>query len=168
MTNKPLRPIKIEGGVAYIELTRGYVATIDPSDVKLVEGYNWTAMVEKNTAYAYRAERRGGKRFIVRMHRMLTEAPSGMDVDHIDGDGLNNRRCNLRVCTESENSRNQRIRSDNTSGYKGVSWLKSRKKWISQIRADGKTIRLGSFGSAEDAYKSYCEASNGFMVSMGG
>ena len=79
-------------------------------------------------------------------------------IDHADSNGLNNAIGNLREATYRENSYNRRIRSDNASGFKGVYWQKSHKKWGASIVANGKTTFLGLFGTAEEAHESYCIA----------
>lgn len=158
MAAKSLRPIRIEGNVAYIPLTKRYEAVIDAADVPLVSGHNWHAAEKPRTTYAVSKERRGGNLMELQLHRAILSAPDGMQTDHIDGDGLNNRRCNLRLATPSENARNQRRARDNTSGFKGVWWHKGRRKWQAQIMAGGRQKYLGLFNTAEEAHAAYCEA----------
>lgn len=152
------RPILVDGDVALVTLTKGYTAVIDIADAALVEGVNWCAAVTPYTTYVKRCVRLGGRNVTVILHRILINPPQGMEVDHIDGDGLNNRRSNLRLTTHSENCRNRRRRSDNKSGFKGVCWNNSRRKWQAQVHAGGKTNHLGYFTSAEAAHVVYCEA----------
>lgn len=96
------------------------------------------------------------------MHRLVM----GMDygdkrhVDHINGDPLDNRKCNLRICEPIENWRSCKRRKDNTSGYKGVSWSKSNKKWNARIKHEGKRISLGYFVTPEAAHAAYCKAAD--------
>lgn len=80
-------------------------------------------------------------------------------IDHINGDPLDNRICNLRAATASQNRRNQKPLARNTSGLKGASWSKAAKKWRAQIRADNNTRHLGYFDTAQDAHDAYCRAS---------
>jgi hypothetical protein len=150
------RLIRIEGDVAYVTLTKGHTAVIDAVDVPLVKGLYWCAKVEGNTAYAARNDRSNGKNRMVRMHRVLLDAPDNMEVDHIDGDGLNNRRSNLRLATHTDNMRNRRTQKNNQSGIKGVS--RSRRSWIAQIRVNGKNRYLGTFPTAESAHAAYAAA----------
>jgi len=82
----------------------------------------------------------------------------GEFVDHRDGDGLNNHRENLRVATHTENIRNARKSSANTSGYKGVRWHKPANKWMAHIGVNGKLIYLGYFADIADAAAAYREA----------
>ena len=89
------------------------------------------------------------------LHRYITGAPDGMFVDHINGNKLDNRSCNLRVCTMAQNNMNT---GPKTGKYKGVHWSKTQKKWVSQITKDGKTQTLGSFGTEEAAAIAYNKA----------
>ena len=93
-----------------------------------------------------------------RIHRLIMNAPDGMDVDHINGDPLDNRKSNLRICSRSQNQMNKGKPKNNTTGFKGVHFYKPSGKFISNIRVDGKNVYLGSFEKSEDAYKAYCEA----------
>ena len=77
------------------------------------------------------------------MHRVITKCPKGKQVDHINGDGLDNRKANLRICTVNENNKNAKMRKDNKSGYKGVSWYPNRHKWRCVIFVNKKQIYLG-------------------------
>ena len=92
------------------------------------------------------------------LHRIITNAPKGYEVDHIDRNTLNNRRENLRVCTRQENSRNKTKQRNNTSGYKGVSWDKAKKKWRAFISVDKKQIFLGRYDNIEEAIKARQQA----------
>ena len=147
------RPIRICGDVAYVPLTRGYEAIIDAADVPLVEGHNWHAKPGGNTVYAK------GKfcNCTLLLHRLIMEAPFGFSVDHKDGDGLNNKRCNMRIVTHSQNMHNMRINKNNTSGLKGVDLVSG--KWRARIKLNRKTMNLGLFASPEEAHAAYCTAS---------
>lgn len=94
------------------------------------------------------------------LHRMIANPPPDMVVDHINGDPLDNRRENLRVCTRQENMMNQRKRSDNTSGYKGVAPNRRnmRKPFKAYIKKDGVQHHLGNFETAEAAARAYDSA----------
>ena len=158
---KPVkRQIRVDGDVAYVPLTKGYEAVIDASMVDVVSGFNWSAQEDRNkdgtvrSVYALRLFQ--GKK--IRLHRQLVCAPSGYDVDHIDGDGLNNRMSNIRVCTHAENSYNQGIRPNNKVGIKGV-WARPSGSFQSKIRHNGKVLHLGTFASAEQAGAAYADAS---------
>lgn len=153
------RTIRIEGNVAYVPLTKGYEAIIDADDVPLVEGYTWKAFVDKRRVYA--TTEIGGRKNKtgIRMHRLIMGAPKGVDVDHIDHNGINNRRANMRLCTRSENLQNQRKRLDNTSGFKGVNYYKRTGRWRAYIMRDSKEQHLGYFDTPEEAHSAYCKAS---------
>jgi hypothetical protein len=155
---KEKRKIRIDGQLAYVPLTKGYEAVIDANDVPLVEGYNWTASVNPWTVYAYRMRRVDGKQRPVKMHRVIMGEPEGHEVDHRDCDGLNNRRCNLRAATSSENKKNQRVSSKNTTGYKGVHYYKAYGNFQAYISANGKQNFLGYYETAEAAHAAYCAA----------
>lgn len=81
-----------------------------------------------------------------------------MQVDHINGNVLDNRRVNLRICNNSNNSKNKKMFSTNKSGFKGVHFHAASKLWASQIQVNTRKIWLGSFETPELAYKAYCEA----------
>ena len=91
------------------------------------------------------------------MHRLLLKC-EGKIIDHISGDGLDNRRSNIRCCTKSENLLNRRININNNSGYKGVSWFKVVKKWRAQIQYKKIVYHLGTYDKRIDAAKAYNKA----------
>lgn len=97
------------------------------------------------------------------MHRYLMGDPTGLEVDHINLDTLDNRRSNLRVATRSQNAANRRRQSNNSSGYKGVSWNKERKKWHAYICVGRKHITLGRFNSIVQAARAYNDAALTFF-----
>lgn len=156
-----LRPLRHEGDLAYVPLSRGMEAVIDAADAPLVREFNWTVLQSRVCVYAASsipAKETGGRRKLRMLHRIiLGEAAEGMEVDHIDGDGLNCRRSNLRTATRTQNICNRRIFKNNLSGFKGVS-QHSRYRWRAQIQIGGKSIPLGKFNSPEEAHAAYCEA----------
>lgn len=156
MTRKVFKPIRIDGDIAYVTLTSGCEAIIDVSDVGLVSEFNWYTRKSRKTMYA--AKNIYGSRSSIGLHRFLLGDPKGLEVDHIDMNGLNNRRENLRVATRKQNAANTKTPKNNTSGYKGVSWSNGAKKWAAQICVDGKNIKLGTFSDPKDAYLAYCDA----------
>ncbi len=158
MAVKELRPIRIEGNVAYIQMTRGYVATIDAADAHLAEGWNWSAVPNGKTVYAQRCARVDGRQKKYGLHRIITSAPDGVQVDHINGDGLDNRRANLRLATHAENSRNVRRPSNNKSGFKGVYKNAKTGRWAAMITGGGQRQYLGQFDTPEEAHSAYCKA----------
>jgi hypothetical protein len=151
-----LRKIRIDGDVAYIQLTQEKQTIIDATDVDLVSKYNW----HFNKGYAKTNIPAGSyKQSGMRLHRLIMAAPEGMEVDHINMDKLDNRRSNLRLATASENQRNRTAYATNTSGYKGVIWHKEAKKWRARIVCGGRKISLGMYLTKELAYAAYCDAS---------
>ena len=146
--------------VGYINLTRGEVATVDDDDYEELSKVKWYAAKQPNTFYACRDIRVDGKRKTLWMHRVINKTPAKMVTDHIDGNGLDNRKLNLRSVTHQENMINSGRWSKNKRKYRGVSWHKNNKFWIAQITVDKKNIYLGSFSSELDAKKAYDEAFN--------
>lgn len=173
MAKKAIRPIRIEGNIAYVPLTRGYEAVIDAADVPLVSGVNWYAKVYRRgdrsvwNVYAASKERRLGKQSVRYMHRIIAGTPPSAQTDHIDGNGINNRRSNLRDATPSQNMHNQRISAANTSGAKGVYFNKATGKWQAQIHLGGKKHYLGRFSSVAEAAAAYSSASTHFHGEFG-
>lgn len=149
------RPIRVEGDIAYVPLTKGYEAVIDATDVPLVVGFNWTVWKCGGKVYAYRKV----KNVSVYLHRVLLQPRKGFQVDHKDGDGLNCRRVNLREATRAQNLRNRTVSSLNKHGAKGVNFDARRNKWRARIVAEGKEIWLGYYLTKEAAHQAYCEAS---------
>jgi len=138
-------------GAKLIPLTQGKFAIVDPENYNELSQYKWTAAKSPNTFYAVRSAQ--GRQ--IRMHRLITTAPKGLVVDHINHNGLDNRKQNLRLCTRSENARNQRPQTGRSSRYKGVCWHKNQKKWLARVYSNGVTYHLGSFKSQIDAAKAY-------------
>lgn len=139
----------------YIELTRGKRAAVDDADYDWLNQWKWCAHKSVRTYYAVRSIRSGQSVKSILMHRLIIDAPYGVDVDHRDHDGLNCTRKNLRLCTNTENHRNEITRRDNTSGYKGVSFDKHGKFWVSQIYIHGKKVYLGCFSDKIKAAHAY-------------
>jgi hypothetical protein len=160
------RSIRVEGDVAYVPLTKGYEAIIDAADVCLVGRHLWYAKTKPGkTVYAVRSSRTG--RRTIQLHRIIMGEPEGLEVDHRDGNGLNNRRVNLRIATRAQNGKNQRTPRNNVSGFKGVYWDSRKSRWRAQITADGRTYRLGLHRNLEAAVAAYAEASKTFHGEFG-
>ncbi len=137
-----------------IPLTQGKVALVDDEDYEWLSQWKWYVRKYGNTYYVIRDIWQNGKRKSIRMHRIILRSPQGKEIDHANGDGLDNRRGNLRVCTHSQNLANQRrIRA--TSGYKGVCWHKHSAKWYARIMVNYEDKYLGLFESKEDAARAY-------------
>jgi hypothetical protein len=157
---KAIRQIRIEGNVAYVQLTKGHEAIIDAESVGLVNQFNWSALPTGVTVYAKAYVMQPcGKRKTVYMHRVVARAPDGKQVDHANGDGLDNRSANLRVCTHAENSKNRRHMIGTTSVFKGVYFSKRIKKWHAQIVSDGEKFHLGYHKCQTAAALAYVRAS---------
>lgn len=135
-----------------VPLTQGQVALVDDEDFELVSKHKWYAA---KRGYRFYAQRRVNRR-IVQMHRLLTKAPTGLEVDHINGNTLDNRRSNLRLATRSQNEWNRNKQSNNTSGFKGV--IFSEGKYKARIRVFKKLYFLGSFEEKEKAALAYNNA----------
>jgi hypothetical protein len=141
-------------------------ARIDSSDVLLVGSFTWFAKKDYKKFYAYSSRRNEPKKSIL-MHRLITNATDDVFVDHIDGDGLNNTRANLRFATPSQNQHNAGLCSANTSGFKGVSYCKRTGRWQSKIKVGGVFKWIGYFPTAEDASDAYARANSEFHGEFG-
>ena len=135
---------------------RGRAVLIDDEDLGLVEGYSWNVAQRDRTAYA-RAYVRGsfgatGRRVMVSMHKLITGWPL---TDHINGDGLDNQRANLRPATSRQNSANMRGRVGATSQYKGVCWVPYPGRWQASLKVAGHQTHLGWFDTEEEAARAY-------------
>lgn len=139
-----------------IPLTQGLYTVVDDEDYAVVAQYKWYAQRCKKSFYA---RRRVGKKKIS-LHQFLM--PGVIQIDHRDGDGLNNRRRNLRPATSHQNQCNQPRRKDNTSGFKGVFWDKNKSKWRARIWFRGLNQSLGYFEDPTVAAKAYDEAARRF------
>lgn len=135
-----------------IPLSQGLVALIDDEDYAAVMAYApWSAYRSGRNVYGRRTVHLGeGRGTSVYMHQVVLECQR---VDHINGDGLDNRRVNLRPATHADNMRNAQRRVDNTSGYKGVSWNKH--SWVAGIHFNRRRIYLGSFADPAEAARAY-------------
>jgi len=144
-----------------ILLTQGKVALVDDADYEPLGQYKWLAHREGSDTsmhwYAVRSawNPRTRRRHQVRMHRDIIGAYPGQMVDHVNGNGLDNRRANLRLCTRAENVRNQIKQQGCASQYKGVVWGKHCQKWIAQIRYRGQRRRLGQYINETKAAHAY-------------
>ena len=157
------RPITVIGDIGSVLLTRDHTALVDAGDAGWLSKWNWGALcVASNKVYARRNRLvdDGPGSSVILLHRAILTPTDGMEVDHIDGNSLNNRRSNLRLCSRSENMRNTKLRSDNTSGLKGAFWDAYTGRWIAAIGVNGKFKNLGRFDTAEEAHAVYCEAAN--------
>lgn len=112
-----------------ILLTEGYLAIVDDEDYELLMKYVWITDKRKRTCYAVAWVRENGEPVKRSMHRFLLNPPKGLVVDHVNHNGLDNRRSNIRVTTQSENRKNSRRWQDKPDSYTYVRWYKQRNKW---------------------------------------
>lgn len=137
-----------------IKLTQNKYALIDGEDYSKISEFNWHACKDDYRFYARKCLFKGRKKTSESMHRMILNYPDAKwQVDHINGDTLDNRKSNLRLVTQSQNQANRGLPITNTSGYKGVH--KSYGKWRSVIYKNGRRIHLGMFQSIQEAAKVY-------------
>ena len=152
--------------VYQIPLSQGKVTLVSPEDYHFLIQNKWCTQVKPRTHYALRNisitnPDAKTKRTTLKMHRVILARMVGCDLlktehcDHINGNGLDNRRENLRICTNQENIRNQLPTRGGSSQYKGVCWDKSKGKWQSNITLDGRQRNLGRFTSEVEAAKAY-------------
>lgn len=145
----------MNGDYKQIPLTQGLSAIVDITDFDWLNKWKWCALRDGRTFYAVRFVRKGGAK-LIRMHREIMELKNGEYADHINGDGLDNRKSNLRLATASQNGANRRLGINNCSGIKGV--IRLGNGWNAQITFHGKTKNLGHFADIESAKRQYQQA----------
>lgn len=128
---------------------------IDFGDYELFASHKWFV---DTGGYVYRHRYINGEDHPVRLHREIMGEPKGSQVDHKNGNRLDNRRLNLRLCQQLQNSWNSKKKSNNKSGFKGVYYEKARGKFRAKIRAGLRRIELGRFNTSEEAHQAYCVA----------
>lgn len=138
----------------FIRLSGGKQTLVDDDDFEALSKWRWRC----HRGYAIRDDGPRAKRTVVRMHRAIMNAPSGLEVDHISGDTLDNRKSNLRICTHAENLKNVKKHKDGASAFKGVSWDRQKKRFRAQIFLNGKNRLVGRFRSEAEAHGAYVEA----------
>lgn len=141
-------PIVHVGDEALVPLTRGLTAVIDADDLDLVAGFVWNAQTGRGTHYA-RSKLNGEPLWLHRLVMGLDRADPRV-VDHIDHDGLNCRKANLRIATRTENAANRNPHRGSSS-YRGVHWNAKNQRWVAKIRLGGEQVYLGSFTDEEAA-----------------
>lgn len=134
-----------------IPLTQNKIAIIDDSDYPLVSRHKWYAIFDGWNWYAGRKFNKRQQR----MHNFLMRPPISVVIDHRDGNGLNNQRRNLRICTRSENLHRMREKQPHSSRFKGVSWVKKNQKWRAQIRGNFSVVYLGLYEDEREAALRY-------------
>lgn len=143
-----------EDGLAIVQLVlpSGHLTIFDAPDRETVEQYRWYANINPAGNVHVRGTRRGaGTGALVLLHRLLLDAPPGALVDHVNGDGLDNRRANLRLATNTQNCANRRLPRQ----YKGVGWDSERGQWRARITIGRRTRSLGRFVDPWDAAQAY-------------
>jgi hypothetical protein len=145
-------PAGANDAVRCIGLGGGLFAIVDASDFQWLSRYRWRAT---GGEAGYPCCRIGGKK--VYMHRLIVNAPDGRVVDHANGNRWDNRRDNLRICTQGENLRNRR-KWGGSSRFKGVFWDPVRRKWRVLIRCNGKTVHMGRYADEVQAAMAYDRA----------
>ena len=148
-------------GIRTLPLSQGKEAIIDAADYEWLSKFKWCFKVSRgdrgyavHSIYYCKVDGKDVNQ-VVKMHRVIMGSPAGLQIDHINGDTLDNRRSNLRVVTNRQNAMNKRKRVGTTSQYKGVSWSKKYQKWEANIKLDGKKKFLGYFVCEYDAAQSY-------------
>ena len=134
-----------------IQLTRGKFALVDDEDYDYLNQWKWYF----NNKYVARGIRENGRHSTIYMHRVILNPPENRDIDHVNIDPLDNRKCNLRLCTDSQNCANRPLSRNNKSGFKGVCWDKRHSKWRATITYQYKYINIGLFEKPEDAGNAY-------------
>lgn len=146
-------------GITLVFLTQGKVAIIDSVDAHWALRDKWRF----NGGYAIRTRQPTdgpGSRYIW-LHREILHPDSGEEGDHINRDTLDNRRCNLRIASRSQNGANRGLYANNTTGFRGIAYRARSKKgkpWRSGIQVNGRTLHLGCFYTAEEAARMYDKA----------
>ncbi len=149
-----------------IKLTQGKVALVDDSDFDLINSCKWYAVRVCNTTYACRGLGPQGNQRHFSIHQVLLgRSLYGLEIDHIDGNGLNNQRSNLRMVTHGENQRNRH--EVTTSKYHGVFHRRTSARWQAQIHYRGRSRWIGNFKEEIDAHAAY-EVARKFLITSGG
>jgi hypothetical protein len=152
-------PIKVVGpSIAYIPLTQGKFALVDAEMVNALAAYSWNASERLPGLWYARTAHRSGKSVkYIQMHVIVLPPRKGFICDHRNHDGLDNRLCNLRLATRSQNRFNSRRNKNNTTGFKGVQFAKDG-RFSAHIKYNYKTIYLGAYKTPEEAHATYCAA----------
>ncbi|WP_261540538.1 HNH endonuclease [Burkholderia multivorans] len=140
-----------------IALTRGLVALVDDEDYEKFSTVSWNASAYGYAVRMIRHPQLAGKWTSISLHRQIMGLSfgDGRQVDHINGNKLDNRKENLRICTNTQNAWNRGAQCNNRSGFKGVSWFKRDRKWVARIRVAGKYKHLGYYFTLEEAHEVY-------------
>lgn len=151
-----------------IPLTQGKYALVDDEDFHFLSQWKWYAhripkKTKEDTWYAERRQwiKEQKKYKIIAMHRLLMNFPKGKDIDHINGNGLDNRRSNLRILSRRQNQQNKR--APKSSKYPGVCWDKYTQKWVAHVSINGEYKKLGRYDSEKGAFEAYKKAVKNYL-----
>jgi len=171
--SREIVPLDIDAALAegakLIPLSQDKFAIVDAEDYDRLNKYKWCVSKTPRTNYAMRRTKgkrvkgKRSKRKTILMHRFILNAPRGLVVDHINHNGLDNRRENLRLCTHVQNTQNRRPNRNTSSKYKGVYWHKHRNKFVAKIYMNGKRIFIGYFTDEIAAAKAYDKKAREFF-----
>ena len=139
-----------------IQLNKGIITIVDDEDFEYLNQWKWYLLKSKTNYYAIRTSKPENK--LIQLHRVVIQAKQGEIVDHVNGDKLDNRKINLRICTKAQNNQNRKTSKLNKSGYNGVSWCIRNKKWVTQIQYENKKIHIGYYIDLIDAAKAFNDA----------
>ncbi len=155
-TSASLTQLRMKTSMKKIQLTKNKYALVDGDLFDELNRFNWCVVPSGRTSYAMRNAKVDGDKYkAIKMHHAILGVPEkGMEVDHIDGDGLNNQRKNLRWATKNQNQHNRRLGKNNSSGIKGVH-LSPSGKWQARAQLNGVRINLGFYTNKVDAGKAY-------------
>lgn len=146
--------LEVGDTAVYVELSQGYRAIIDYDDFNEINNHKWSVKVDKRGIYAVSRLKETNKNIL--MHRFILKPLENEIIDHINGNGLDNRRCNLRIANKSKNAMNQFPMNNKSSIFKGVSKSISKSKpWKARIKINGKEKHLGLFFTEEEAAIAY-------------
>lgn len=142
-----------KSNISRIKLTQGKCALVDHENYEWLNQWKWIASFERGRWYAIRSDSTTGEQQLIRMHRQILGLKSGdgKHTDHINHNGLDNRLCNIRICTNQQNCFNRK-------NVKGYCWHGKVKRWQARIMLDGKNYSLGYFDTKENAHKAYLHA----------
>jgi hypothetical protein len=157
-----------DSSTVQIPLTRGFTAFVSSEDADLA-GLSWYANVNHRTVYAARLNYTPSKSTTIYLHRLIMERilerplVKGEKADHVNRNGLDCTRKNLRLATHTQNKQNESLHRDSKSGYKGVSWHTNKRKWRATITVNKRPMSLGYYTEVRDAARAYNKAAREYF-----